>query len=118
MALHYDYVMIIIITMLLHRRELAKAIADCRQAVHNAHKAALKARQRFDNVSSLNPCHGPDGVFLVSSRLNPCQGPDGVFLVSSRLNPCQGLDGVFLVSSRLNPCQGRCGRIIIGIINI
>ena len=50
MALHYDYVMIIIITMLLHRRELAKAIADCRQAVHNAHKAALKARQRFDNA--------------------------------------------------------------------
>ena len=44
--------------MLLHGREPAKAIVDCRQAlvndcrqaVHNAHKAALKARQRFDNV--------------------------------------------------------------------
>ena len=36
--------------MLLHRREPAQAIDDCRQAVHNAHKAALKARQRFDNA--------------------------------------------------------------------
>ena len=36
--------------MLLHCRELAKAIDDCRPAVHNAHKAALQARQRFDNA--------------------------------------------------------------------
>ena len=36
--------------MLLHCRELAKAIDDCRQAVDNAHKTALKARQRFDDV--------------------------------------------------------------------
>ena len=36
--------------MLSHRRELAQAIADCRQAVDNAHKAALQARQRYDDA--------------------------------------------------------------------